>query len=240
MNNLIRYSIIEEKNKREFLLLIGSGCKWKKCNFCDYHTDFNKDEEYCYNINEKELNKVTGKYNTLEIVNSGSFVDLDKKTMKKIESVCIEKNINTLHFECHWLHKDKIKDLKEQFNKIGITVKTKIGIESFDYYYRESFLNKGIEEKDINVIKKYFDEVCLLQGLPGQSVEFMLKDIALGLEHFERICINIMVENKTKIKPDPNTIENFIKYIYPTYKDNDRVDILLNNTDFGVGGNKND
>lgn len=240
MDNLIRYSKIEYKNKREILLLIGNGCKWKKCSFCDYHTDFSKDEDYCFKINEKELNKVTGQYKTLEIINSGSFVDLDKKTMKKIEDVCIQKNINTLHFECHWSHKDEIPNLKNYFKNIGIKVKTKIGIETFDYYYRESFLNKGIEEKDINKIKDYFDEVCLLQGLAGQSLDFMLKDIAIGLENFERVCINIMVENKTKIKPDPNTIKNFINYIYPIYKNNDRIDILLNNVDFGVGGNKND
>lgn len=240
MDNLIRYSTIEEKNKREILLLIGSGCKWKKCTFCDYHTDFNKDDEHCFKINEQELNKVKGKYGVLEVVNSGSFVDLDKKTMKKIETVCIEKNIHTLHFECHWTHKNEIAPLKKYFKNIGINVKIKIGIESFDYYYRESFLNKGIEEKDVNIIKQYFDEVCLLQGLAGQSVEFMLKDIAIGLENFERVCVNIMVENKTRIKPDPNTIHNFKKYIYPIYKDNSRVDILLENTDFGVGGIKND
>ncbi len=240
MNDLIRYSVIEEKNKREFLLLIGNGCKWKKCSFCDYHTDFDKNELTCFKVNEIELNKVTGKYKTLEIVNSGSFIDLDKKTMKKIESVCLEKNINTLYFECHWAHKDSIPKLKNDFKDIGITVKTKIGLESFDYYYRESFLNKGIKETNINIIKQYFDEVCLLQGLPGQSVDFMLKDIALGLQYFERVCINIMTKNKTKIMPDPNTIENFKKYIYPIYKDNYRVDILLTNTDFGVGGNKND
>lgn len=240
MQNLIRYSVVEQKNKREFLMLIGSGCKWKKCTFCDYHTDFNKDEQVCFKINSKELDKVTGKYGVLEIVNSGSFVDLDKQTMLKIEQVCIQKNIHTLHFECHWAHKDQIPNIKDYFKKLGITVKTKIGIESFDFYYRESFLNKGIEEKDVNIIKKYFDEVCLLQGLPGQSVDFMLKDIAIGLSSFERVCINIMVENKTKIKPHPDTIENFIKYIYPIYKDDYRVDILLNNTDFGVGGIKND
>ena len=178
MQNLIRYSVVEQKNKREFLMLIGSGCKWKKCTFCDYHTDFNKDEQVCFKINSKELDKVTGKYGVLEIVNSGSFVDLDKQTMLKIEQVCIQKNIHTLHFECHWAHKDQIPNIKDYFKKLGITVKTKIGIESFDFYYRESFLNKGIEEKDVNIIKKYFDEVCLLQGLPGQSVDFMLKDIA--------------------------------------------------------------
>lgn len=236
MQELVRYSTIDEKNKREIILLVGSGCKWKKCTFCDYHTDFEKETQKSFLINKEIIDKVTGKYGVLEVINSGSFVDLDENTLKKIEQKCIEKNIHTLHFECHWIHKDEIKKFKYNFQNKGIKVKIKSGIESFDYYYRESFLRKGIEEKEVKVLKNYFDEVCLLQGLAGQSVEFMLKDIAIGLENFERVCVNIMVENNTNIKPDPTTIENFIKYIYPIYKDNDRVDILLNNTDFGVGG----
>ncbi len=235
-----RYSLINEKNKREIVLLIGSGCKWKKCTFCDYHTDFNKNQDICFDINKKVLGKVTGIYNTLEVINSGSFVDLDKNTLDYIEKVCLENKINKLHFECHWLHKDDILKTKDYFKSKGITLKTKLGIETFDYYYRESFLRKGIEEKEVKNIAKYYDEVCLLQGLSGQSVEFMLKDIAIGLENFERVCVNIMVENKTYIKPDPRTIQNFIEQIYPIYKHNNRVDILLNNTDFGVGGEKDD
>ena len=31
-----RYSKILNKDKREIVLLIGSGCKWQKCKFCNY------------------------------------------------------------------------------------------------------------------------------------------------------------------------------------------------------------
>ena len=129
---------------------------------------------------------------------------------------------------------------KEKFKKIGIDVKLKIGIETFDYYFRESYLRKGIENVSPEEIAKYFDEVCLLQGIAGQSEEFMKKDIEIGLKYFERVCINIMQKNKTHILPDPNTQKVFLEKIYPIYKDNERIDILLNNTDFGVGGEKND
>lgn len=44
-----------------------------------------------------------------------------------------------------------------------------------------------------------------------------------------------MTANTKPIQPDPRVIEIFKKEIYPLFKDNDRVDILLNNTDFGVG-----
>ncbi|MDE6357770.1 MAG: radical SAM protein, partial [Eubacteriales bacterium] len=208
--------------------------------FCDYHTDFNKNSEACFKINEKELNKVTGIYKTLEIINSGSFTELDEKTMKKIEEVCILKGITKLHFESHWLKKDNIHILKEHFKKLGINVKLKIGVETFDYYFRESYLKKGMENISPEEISKYFDEICLLQGIAGQSVEFMKKDIETGLKYFERVCINIMQKNTTHILPDPNVKKIFLEEIYPIYKDNERIDILLNNTDFGVGGEKND
>ena len=63
----------------------------------------------------------------------------------------------------------------------------------------------------------------------------MKRDIETGLAHFERVCVNIMVENSTKIKPDPAVIAVFAEKIAPLYLNNDRVDILTENTDFGVG-----
>jgi len=63
----------------------------------------------------------------------------------------------------------------------------------------------------------------------------MKKDIELGLRYFDRICVNIMYENTTNMHPDRDVINTFMENIYPLYKDNARVDILLNNTDFGVG-----
>ena len=47
-----------------------------------------------------------------------------------------------------------------------------------------------------------------------------------------------MIENGMPIKPDEKVIKEFLNEVYPKYKDNKRVDILLNNTDFGVGENK--
>lgn len=237
MENLIenRYSVIEEKNKREIVLLRGCGCVWRKCRFCDYHLDSNKDQSLNDNINIKELNKVTGLYNHLEVINSGSFIDLSDVTINKIEEVCIKNNINILHFECHYLHKDKVSDFKKRFKKNNIDVKIKIGVETFDYLFRECYLNKGIKEEDPSVIAECFDEVCLLQGLPGQTINSMINDIELGLKYFDRVCVNIMCDNNMPIKADPNVIKKFVENVYPIYKNNSRIDILLNNTDFGVG-----
>ena len=46
-----------------------------------------------------------------------------------------------------------------------------------------------------------------------------------------------MTENTTLVSPDPEVIRIFLRDVYPVYKDEERVDILLENTDFGVGGN---
>lgn len=69
-----RYSVLKEKNPREIVLLRGSGCKWKRCTFCDYHLDYCLDEEKNYNLNAQVLSKVTDIYNKLEVINSVVFV----------------------------------------------------------------------------------------------------------------------------------------------------------------------
>ena len=133
------------------------------------------------------------------------------------------------------MHRELIADFKKKFADVGITVKMKIGVETFDALFRESYLDKGMGDANPEDIAKYFNQVCLLQGLPGQSKESMLRDIELGLKYFDRVCVNIMVENTKPIKPDYGVIEIFKREVYPLYKDNEQVDILLNNTDFGVG-----
>ncbi len=234
-SSLERYSIITEKNPREITLLRGNGCKWLKCRFCNYHLDRCPDEEQNFILNKEVLDKVSGIYAKLEVINSGSFVDLDAKTMNYIITKCSEKNISEIHFECHYMHKDKVADLRKLFAGNGIDVKIKIGVETFDSLFREAYLVKGIDTDSPAEIAKYFDEVCLLQGIPGQTSESMINDIETGLKYFERVCVNIMVDNGMPIRPDPRVIKNFIENVYPLYINNNRVDILLNNTDFGVG-----
>lgn len=236
--NPIRYSIITEKNPREILMLRGNGCKWRRCTFCDYHLDFSRDEEANYKLNIEEIQKVTGLYHKLEVINSGSFCDLDHRTMNDILNVCRNKQIDEIHFETHWMHRDEIASLRETFARIGVSVKLKIGVETFDENFRETIYRKGMPGASPEDIAAYCDEVCLLFGVSGQTVESMQYDIETGLKYFERVCVNLMVDNSTKIKPDPEVIRAFTEELYPRYKDVPRVDILLNNTDFGVGGEK--
>lgn len=230
-----RYSVIIEKNPREIVLLRGKGCRYRRCAFCDYHEDASPDEKENFFINERALSQVTGVYGVLEVVNSGSFCELGEATLALIAETCSKRAIKTVHFECHWLYRNYIPQLRELFAKIGVAVKMKIGIETFDYNYREKVMLKGIRESDPQKLSADFDECCLLFGLPGQTVSSMKNDIETGLKWFERVCVNIMVENTAPLQPDNSVRDAFVKEIYPLYKDNPRVDILLHNTDFGVG-----
>ena len=64
-----RYSLIDTKLKREFVLLQGLGCRWRRCAFCNYHEDVS---ESPYEINKEVLSQVTGVHGVLDVINSGS------------------------------------------------------------------------------------------------------------------------------------------------------------------------
>lgn len=231
-----RYSVIEEKNKREIVLIRGEGCHHRICRFCDYHLDSSPNQEENFKMNQEELLKITGIYQKLEVINSGSFTELSDDTMNLIEKICIDKKIKELHFECHYNQREHIKAIRKRYSALGIDTKVKIGVETFDYLFRECYLSKGIDTDNPQDIADYFDECCLLQGIPGQTVESMESDIEIGLKYFERVCVNIMQENGRPVRPDPKVIDLFVKHLYNKYILNDRVDILMDNNAFGVGG----
>lgn len=237
---LERYSIITSKNPREIVLLRGTGCKWRRCKFCDYHLDFSTDEQANFELNKNVLSKVTGIYNKLEVINSGSFCDMGDRTIQQIIETCLAKNINTVHFECHYMHRDEVPKTRKLFSDNEITLKIKTGVETFDIDYRENVMKKGFGGALPQEIAKYADEVCLLFGLTGQTAKSMKNDIETGLKYFDRVCVNIMTPNTTNVMPDKEVIKTFSKLIAPEYINNNRVDILMNNTDFGVGSPDSD
>lgn len=230
---MVRYSVIADKRPREIVLLRGSGCVYGKCAFCDYHLDCSPNEDDNFALNADVLSNVTGVYGELEVINSGSVFELDNRTLELIKRVCREKNIRVIHFEAHYLFGDRLCELRREF--ADFTLKLKLGLETFDYDFREGVLRKGIDCRDPAIIARGFDEANFLFGIAGQTVSGMRRDIELGLKYFERICVNIMNRNSTAVAPDAEVISSFMRELYPVYKDDPRLDILRSNTDFGVG-----
>lgn len=227
-----RYSKVTNKNKREILLLKASPCKWGRCKFCDYILDNSENEEENIKTNEKELQKVTGEFGVLEVINSGSIFELPKKNLDTIKKIVQEKNIKLLIFEAHWIYRKRLQELKDFFN---IPIIYKLGLETFDDNFRNNILNKGIIINHPTDVSKYYDSICLMVGIKGQTKESIDKDIEYLLKYFKKGCINIWIENSTGFKRD-NELVKWFKEKYYYLEANENIEILWNNTDFGVGG----
>lgn len=225
-----RYSVIDTVMPREFVLLQGKGCRWGRCRFCDYHTDTSADP---FETNRKVLEQVTGIYGTLDIINSGSAMELDERTIELIKKIVTERKIRTLWFEAHYMYRNRLKDFASQFAPAN--VKFRCGVESFDAVMRRRW-NKGIAENVTpDDIAKYFKGVCLLCCTDGDSKERILQDIAIAKDKFEYFSVNLFCNNSTSIRRDNALAEWFTNEVYPTLKECDGIEVLLNNEDLGVG-----
>ena len=225
-----RYALIHTVMPREFVLLQGQGCRWKQCTFCDYHTDVSANPLV---VNSEVLDHVTGVYGVLDIINSGSAMELDEQTIEEIKRVAKEKQIHTLWFEAHYMYRKQLAKFAAQFD--GVEVKFRCGIESFDGALREQW-NKGIAA-DVTAedIAKYFQGVCLLCCTRGDSQERILRDIALVEQWFEYASVNVFCENTTKVKRDEALVKWFVEELYPSLTQSKKIEILISNTDLGVG-----
>ena len=217
-----RYALIHSVLPREFVLLQGRGCKWKKCTFCDYHEDASEDP---FAVNREVLSQVQGIYGVLDIINSGSAMELDDQTIALIQQVVREKHIHTLWFEAHYMYRHKLAKFAEQF----------AGVESFDGQLREQW-KKGVPANvTVADVAKYFQGVCLLCCTKGDTKERILRDIALAEQYFEYASVNVFCENSTSVKRDDDLAKWFVEEVYPTLKQSKKIEILINNTDLGVG-----
>ncbi len=226
-----RYSKITKKIAREIVLLKGKPCKWGKCTFCDYILDNSNDEAYNHNVNVKALECITGEYGVLEVINSGNVFELPAKTLDAVRGILINKGIHTLFFEAHWIYRKHLERMRDYF---GVRTIVKTGVESFHRDFREGELNKGFDYKNIEELCKYFDSVCLMVGIEGQTKDMIIKDIQLAMEHFSHFTVNVFVENTTSIKSDKGLIQWFQQEF--TWLNNEhKCDVLWANTDFGVG-----
>lgn len=215
---------------REFVLLQGTGCRWRKCTFCDYHTDTSDNP---FKVNREVLANVTGEYGVLDVINSGSCVELDEQTIELIAELVKEKHIHTLWFEAHYIFRSRLAEFARSFTPAE--VKFRCGVETFDTDMRLLWC-KGISV-DVTVadIAKYFKGVCLLCCVEGQTKEQILRDIAYAQRHFEYFSVNIFCNNTTPVKRDEALVKWFNAEVYPFIKDDPRIEILIDNTDLGVG-----
>ena len=226
-----RYAVIDTHMPREFVLLQGRGCRWAKCTFCDYYKDKNED---CFPLNRTVLQQVTGCHSVLDVINSGSALELDEETLNMIADIVREKHIHTLWFEAHYMYHKQLAAFAERF--APAQVKFRCGVESFDPEQRRRW-NKGIPmHVTPEEVAKYFQGVCLLCCTDkGETRERILSDIETAKRHFEYFSVNLFCDNDTDTHRDEALAQWFEQEVYPQIKDDPRIEVLLNNTDLGVG-----
>lgn len=230
MTHLNRYARIDSKFKREFLLLQGTGCIWKQCSFCDYHKD---SSETPFITNKVVLDQVTGIYQVLDIINSGSGMELDFETITYLQTIVLEKKIKVMWFEAHYLYRQTLSDFAALFPSVEI--KFRCGVESFSAK-RRLLWHKGIPSSVTpQEISKYFQGICLLTCVKGQTKEEILNDIEIAKKYFEYFSVNVFCNNSTKEKQDPELVSWFMEEVYPRLKKESKVEVLIQNTDLGVG-----
>ena len=226
-----RYNKITNKNNREIVLLRSFPCIWGKCSFCDYIDDNGRDEDELNRLNKEVLDNITGEFGVLEVINSGSCFEIPKETMNYIKKIVDKKKIKLLFFESHWCYRNRLDEIKNFFN---VPIIFKIGVETFDYDFRNNFLNKNAKFKDAKEVSEKFQSVCLMVGIKGQTEEMIRKDIEILLENFKYGTINVFVNNTTSIKRDEELVQWFRKE-YRYLDEHPTIEVLYHNTDFGVG-----
>ena len=229
----IRYNKIENKHKREIVLLKSFPCKYGKCSFCNYIEDNSIDENEINRVNLEVLKEITGEYGVLEVINSGSVFELPKQTLAEIKKIVIEKNIKTLYFEIYYGYTKRLNEIRNYFE--GIDIRFRMGLETFDNEYRIKDYNKNftLNENQLIELGKEVYSVCLLICTKGQTKEMIKRDIELGLKYFKGITINIFIDNGTIVKRDNELVKWFVEN-YSYLINDERIELLIDNKDLGV------
>lgn len=230
-----RYITIETQEsvlnaeKREMVLLRGKPRSHREhCKFCDYYKDnlILKGDEIVL-FNREVLSHVSGKFGVLEVINSGSVFELPQETIEEIRQLAIRKKITVLYFESFTSYIKMIPLLRYSFQKNGITLRFRAGLETFNEEFRINVLGKKIYNSSLPSIKKEYYSTCLLVGIKGQTQDSVISDIEEGLSNFEKITVNVFCKNTKEIAIDSSLVNWFKKHAQEKLKGNPRIEIFL-------------
>lgn len=228
---LQRYHVVEGKNPREMVLLRAYPCRWGKCTFCDYIADNDTNTEKIVQENREILQNVTGELGVLDVIDSASCFDLPQQTVTDLLQIIQKRQIQKMFTECHYMYRKQLKQWRKLFQ---IPLVFRCGVETFDAVFRNEVLRKGAYFNSPKEVADYFDSVCLMVGIEGQTREMVRRDMEALETYFAYGCINIFTPNTTQIKADLELIQWF-RDEYAYLEDNPQIEILWHNEDLGVG-----
>ena len=206
---------------REIVYLQGTGCQWGACESCEYK-DLTNQNPYEYNL--PIIEQVTGVYSRLDVITTGSFCELDPLTLQKLKETIIDKKIQTLAVDLHYMYHLAIPRLKCEFPCNLIFYCLLGGIER----KKQLMLSKGIP-KNVSIydIAKHFKGVNIVCCIHGETRESILEEIINGLQTFEYLHLQLSHEKMGPVQRNEELVQWFIETLYPTMKKNPRVTIEM-------------
>ena len=124
--------------------------------------------------------------------------------------------------------------LEEMRERMGVPIIFKIGVETFDYDFRQRVLNKHADFREPGEVAEYFDSPCLMVGIQGQTKDMIRYDIDCLKRYFELGTVNVYNNNTTPIRRDQALVDWFMDE-YQWLMEDPAVEVLYEITDFGVG-----
>lgn len=227
-----RYAVIPGKLPREILLLRGLPCVWGRCTFCDYIDDNTTDLGEIRRVAAAELAKVTGRLGRLEVINSGSIQELPLEVRTAIRDLLTDRGIMEFICESYWAYRHTFTETRDFFR---VPTRIKLGVETFDDHLRNVVLNKRMVFSDPAEVARLTDAICLLVGFRGQTRETVARDIDILLRHFRYGCVNLFTPNRKSAALLDEDIKAWFRETYADLADHPTIEVLAENTDFGVG-----
>ena len=118
--------------------------------------------------------------------------------------------------------------------RMGVPIIFKIGVETFDYDFRQRVLNKHADFREPGEVAEYFDSPCLMVGIQGQTKDMIRYDIDCLKRYFKLGTVNVYNNNTTPIRRDQALVDWFMDE-YQWLMEDPAVEVLYEITDFGVG-----
>lgn len=227
-----RYAVITKKLPREIVLLKGLPCVWSKCTFCDYINDNTTDEAWIQRVADAELAKVTGRFGRLEVINSGSIQELTAPVLAQIRELLGRLNISEFICESYWSYRDDWESTRAFFR---VPTRIKLGVETFDDHVRNVVLRKAMKFSGPEEVARLTDTICLLVGVRGQTRDMVRRDIDVLLRHFRYGCVNLFTPNSRSTGLLDADLTAWFREEFAHLDEHPTVEVLWQNTDFGVG-----
>ncbi len=217
---------------REVVLLRGLPCVWSRCSFCDYIDDNTTDLAEIRRVADAELARVTGEYGRLQVINSGSIQELPLAVRERIRDLMKARGITQFFTESYWSYR---KDFEATRRFFEVDTHLFLGVETFDDHLRNGVLNKSMHWDSPDDVAAATDAICLMIGFRGQTREIIRRDIEILKGKFRYGIVNLFSENRLSEGLMDDEIKSWFREEYARLDDEPNIDVLWQNTDFGVG-----